>query len=711
MNTGDLVHEDVIGDPTRIQQVFVNIIGNAVKYTQSGGHISVFLKELPSENREYAQYSFVCEDDGIGMTEEYLDRLFIPFDRAEDEAVRGVQGTGLGMVITRNIVRMMDGDIRVESVYGEGSRFEVLFKLKIQNKDIRSSKELLGVPVLIVDDDPITSENLELILSRVGMVSTSVRSGYDAIAHLQDAKNRDRYQAILLDWKMPDMDGIETAKQLRTIIDNTIPVVLVSSADFSEIEMEARASGVDGFISKPLFRSRVETKLIELLSEKKSEPASNEIDMFEEADYQDKIVLLVEDNELNMEIALEIIGSTGAKVETASNGALALSMFEKSEPHYYDLIFMDIQMPVMDGCQATRAIRELEREDAKTVPIIAMSANAFVEDMKSSQRAGMNEHIPKPINLRQLLAMMEKYLGVRKKEFTSKEAETKQIHPAKYHEALYLTNGSTVISRETEKACVEILEQAGAVGIIAVYERKGYPLYCISDFALRALGYTYDELMQATDGYVYRLVHPDDEKRLSAEFYGACRKHQYRMYDKHKKVLYVTSYSTDVHVLDGSRVRMFSFKVETKDSIKEKLNLVYSRWKTNILESLTKSALYMYEFDVTTGLVGQDIIAEDGTNYTQVLGIHAPCVFDELIQKSLVNNLKCSLVSVDGLQSLNCKNLLAAYESGDTCPEVEFFYTEDQEYHRLTYYMNRDEESGHVMALVVCHDISKLRES
>ena len=404
-------HELVIGDSMRLQQVFMNIIGNAIKYTPDGGNISVKLKEEPDYSDIFTRYVFECEDNGYGMTPEFMSKLFTPFERAEDERIRGIQGTGLGMVIARNVVRMMDGDIVVESEYGKGSRFKVNFRLKKQEVSFEKSEVHKDLPVLVVGDELSTCESTCIVLDELGMKGEYALSGMEAVEKVKYAhKNAEDYHVCLIDWKMPEMDGIETTRQIRKIVGGEVPIVIISAYDWTEVEVEARAAGADAFVSKPLFRSRLDVALRNVIFGEKPKDKDNILNEYETKNSSDKRILLVEDNELNREIAVEILGMTGVHIDTAEDGRQALQMFEKSPDDYYDMIFMDIQMPVMDGLQATRAIRELYRKDAVRVPIVAMSANAFVEDMKRSRRAGMNEHIAKPLNLEKLLGVMEHYL-------------------------------------------------------------------------------------------------------------------------------------------------------------------------------------------------------------------------------------------------------------------------------------------------------------
>lgn len=409
----ELEHEDVVGDSLHIQQAFINLMGNAVKYTPDGGviRLSVREKPIPVRKNHIGCYEFVFEDNGIGMTQEYIDHIFEPFSRAEDSRYSKIQGTGLGMTITQNIVRMMNGDIQVESELGKGSRFTVTIYLKLQDKERETYEELEGLPVLIADDDQICCETTCKMLDEIGMNSEWVLSGQEAVRKVSHAhqENNDFY-AVILDWKMPNMNGVETAKEIRKIVGPEIPVIILSAYDWSEIEMEARAAGVDAFLSKPVFKSGIARLFCEIKNGKTENNVHSQLEEVAKSNYSDRRVLLVEDIELNREIVCEILGMTGTKIEEAEDGKVALDKFSASEIGYYDLILMDVQMPVMNGYETTRAIRALEREDAATVPIVAMTANAFEEDIKDAKQAGMNEHLAKPFDLEKLMTVLERYL-------------------------------------------------------------------------------------------------------------------------------------------------------------------------------------------------------------------------------------------------------------------------------------------------------------
>lgn len=408
----NVTHEEVVGDDMRLQQVFLNIMSNAIKYTPNGGKITVSLLELPSGSSNIGEYRFICEDTGQGMSQEFLEKLFEPFERADSADAAQVQGTGLGMTIAKNIINMMGGTIAVESKEGVGTRFTVDFKIKLQANDIVIADELLNLPVLVVDDDEVTCESACISLNELGMRGSYALSGPDAIEQVSTAHDTGNdFFACLIDWKMPDMDGIETTRRIRAVVGPDVPIIIISAYEWADIEEEARLAGVDGFITKPLFKSRLRAALTEIPKSLKSGRQTNELEGFVETDFSSKRVLLVEDNDLNREIASEIIKMTGAALETAENGQAALYKFEASEPGFFDMIFMDIQMPIMNGYEATRAIRALERKDATAVPIVALTANAFIEDIEAAHKAGMNAHLAKPIEYDKLLAVMEQCLS------------------------------------------------------------------------------------------------------------------------------------------------------------------------------------------------------------------------------------------------------------------------------------------------------------
>ena len=403
-------HESVCGDSLRIQQVFVNLMSNAIKYTPDGGNITFSIEEKPNGFSELGCYEFTIEDNGIGMSPEFQKIMFDPFSRADDHRTTRVQGTGLGMTISRNIVNLMNGNIKVESTLHKGTKITVTIYLELQEKEKEQDRNLMNLPVLVVDDDKICCESTVATLKEIGITGEWVLSGREAVerCHARHELKND-YFAVILDWKMPDMDGIETARQIRKRIGKEITIIVLTSYEFSEIEEEAKAAGVDAFIAKPLFRSRLTAALRQFTSGRKEKTARNYLDELSEADYTGKRILLVEDNELNREIAVEILQMTGAEVETAENGKIAVEKVEASPKGLYDLIFMDIQMPVMNGYEATAAIRSLPGEQGK-LPIVAMTANAFAEDVQLAKNTGMNGHIAKPLDMNKLNDVLENWL-------------------------------------------------------------------------------------------------------------------------------------------------------------------------------------------------------------------------------------------------------------------------------------------------------------
>ena len=403
-------HEAVCGDSLRIQQVFVNLMSNAVKYTPDGGNITLTIEEKPNGFSELGCYEFSIEDNGIGMTPEFQKIMFEPFSRADDHRTTKVQGTGLGMAIARNIVNLMNGDIQVESAPNKGTKITVTVYLKLQENEKEQEKELLDLPVLVVDDDKTCCESTVATLQEIGIAGEWVLTGKEAVerCYARHETNSD-YFAVILDWKMPEMDGIATARKIRERVGEDVTIIILTSFDFSEIEEEARAAGVNAFMAKPLFRSRLTATLRQLTSEKKEENARNYLEDFAKENYAGKRILLVEDNELNREIATEIIGMTGVTIDSAENGKIAVEKVMEAPEKWYDLIFMDIQMPIMNGYEATAAIRALAGSRGK-VPIIAMTANAFAEDVQLAKNTGMNEHIAKPLDLNKLNDVLKQWL-------------------------------------------------------------------------------------------------------------------------------------------------------------------------------------------------------------------------------------------------------------------------------------------------------------
>lgn len=344
------------------------------------------------------------------MTPEFQKIMFEPFSRADDHRTTKVQGTGLGMAITRNIVNLMNGDIQVESAPNKGTKITVTVYLKLQENEKEQEKELLDLPVLVVDDDKTCCESTVATLQEIGIAGEWVLTGKEAVERCAARHKTGRdYFAVILDWKMPEIDGIATARKIRERVGEDVTIIILTSFDFSEIEEEARAAGVNAFMAKPLFRSRLTATLRQFTSGKKEKNARNYLEDFAKENYAGKRILLVEDNELNREIATEIIGMTGVTIDSAENGKIAVEKVMEAPEKWYDLIFMDIQMPIMNGYEATAAIRALAGSRGK-VPIIAMTANAFAEDVQLAKNTGMNEHIAKPLDLNKLNDVLKQWL-------------------------------------------------------------------------------------------------------------------------------------------------------------------------------------------------------------------------------------------------------------------------------------------------------------
>lgn len=414
VNVSGVQHENVIGDSLRIQKIFTNLMGNAVKFTPDGGRIRLTISERPSRQEKVGCYEFVFEDNGIGMSEEFMDHIFEPFTRAEDGSERRTQGTGLGMTISRNIARMMGGDIKVESTLGVGSIFTVTIYLKLQDKNENLEKRFVDLDVLVADDDELSLESSLDILSSMGMKVEGVNNGKDAVEKVvsRHSEGLDFFAAIL-DWKMPGMDGIEATRKIRQKVGNDVPIIIISAYDWSEIEEDAKRAGANAFIGKPLFKSRLEKTFSSILGKEEEKPVDKYISLsdLEALKLQGKRALVVEDNDLNMEIACEILETTGMSIETAIDGIEAVDLITSSPDGYYDIVFMDIQMPKMNGYDATRAIRAQNRPYLKQVPIIAMTANAFAEDVQAARTVGMNWHISKPLELHALKSVLERFIG------------------------------------------------------------------------------------------------------------------------------------------------------------------------------------------------------------------------------------------------------------------------------------------------------------
>lgn len=406
----ELKHENVVGDSQRIKQVMMNILSNAIKYTPEKGLISITIKEKDLHDGS-GIYTFIFEDNGRGMKPEFIERIFLPFERADDTDVSAIQGTGLGMSISYKMVRMMGGNIKVESEYGKGSRFTIELPLHYSEQAPDETVDTGGRSVLVVDNDEISSMSVCHHLTEIGIPNDFVRSGHEAIGNILNCKQRGNdYFAIIMDLKMPGMNGLETTREIRKIMGEKIPIIILSAYDIEEYSVEAREAKVDACISKPVYRSKLVRVLKSFTTPAKEEVKKTVRPKMFDADYSGKRILVVEDNELNREIAEKILGMSGATVETAVDGLDAVNTVSRSEEGYYDMILMDVQMPVMNGYDATRKIRLLPRSDVTRMPIIAMTANAFAEDIMNAIQSGMNTHLAKPIDIRALSSVLDKYL-------------------------------------------------------------------------------------------------------------------------------------------------------------------------------------------------------------------------------------------------------------------------------------------------------------
>ena len=403
MDALDVTDEDVYCDRTRMGQILLNLLSNAIKFTPAGGTVSVRVRQLAGTVRDCAQYEFRVRDNGIGMSPEFAQKIFEPFERERTSTVSRIQGTGLGMAITRNIVEMMGGTIKVQTEKNRGTEFIICLPLRVQTRTRREEKiaELAGLKALVVDDDFNTCDSVAKLLTRVGMRAEWTLSGREAVLRArQSIELGDPCRAYIIDWRLPDMNGIEVTRQIRSLNDDT-PIIILTAYDWSDIEVEAKAAGVTAFCSKPMFLSDLRDTLLTAIGH--TQTAAQDILPGKNADFRGRHILLVEDNELNREIAVAILHEYGFLVDTAENGAVAVEKIRTSDPGRYDLVLMDVQMPVMDGCTATRRIRALKDPARAAVPIVAMTANVFEEERKRAFDCGMNGFLSKPIVIEELI--------------------------------------------------------------------------------------------------------------------------------------------------------------------------------------------------------------------------------------------------------------------------------------------------------------------
>ena len=409
IDTVDVLDEEVFCDKLRLSQVLLNLLSNAVKYTGPGGVISMRITEKPGAPEGSANYEFSIKDTGIGMSEEFVSRIFEPFERERNSTISGIQGTGLGMAITKNIVDMMNGTIEVHSEKGVGSEFIVSFTFGLRSRrgEIQTIPELQNCRALVVDDDFNTCDSVSYMLQQFGMRAEWTLSGKEAVLRTRQAEMRgDSFSVYIIDWLIPDMNGVEVARRIRNETGGGAPIIVLSAYDLSDIEEEAKEAGVMAFCSKPLFMSELRSCLHSIVHTEQEEK-----EVTTPVRCHSGRLLLAEDNELNQEIAAAILSEAGFTVEVASNGQIAVDMLKASQPGYYDLILMDVQMPVMDGYTATRAIRALDDSRLAGIPVLAMTANAFEEDRKEALSAGMNGHIAKPIEISKLMNTLNEVMS------------------------------------------------------------------------------------------------------------------------------------------------------------------------------------------------------------------------------------------------------------------------------------------------------------
>ncbi len=411
----DKIPETLMGDELRLNQIFINLLSNAVKYTQEGGSIWFHIRSLKQLVAGSVRLQFEVTDNGYGMSEEFIGKIFDPFAREANSTVSGIQGTGLGMPITKNIVELMGGTIQVKSEQGKGSTFIVEMELAVpeQDRDREFWSHHSITKALVVDDEEDICLMISRIMEETGIEIQYATSGFKALDMVKEAKRKEQeYNVILLDWKMPDMDGVETARRIRECVGGEVPILILTSYDWSEVEDEARRAGINGFMPKPFFLSTFRNTVKNVLERDRNVDSEAE----ERKDVLDGMLFLVaEDNELNAEILEKMLEMSGARCEIASNGQEAVDMFRQSAVGHYDMVLMDIQMPVMNGYDAARLIRSCRHTQAATIPVIAMTANAFAEDVQKALNSGMNEHVSKPVDMEVLRNVIKKYKSRDKK--------------------------------------------------------------------------------------------------------------------------------------------------------------------------------------------------------------------------------------------------------------------------------------------------------
>ena len=409
VDSADVNDEEVICDKLRLNQVLLNVLSNAIKYTPAGGTVSMRILQIGVTDSGYGKYEFRVKDTGIGMNAEFLKTIYDPFTRVKSSTVSGIQGTGLGMAITKNIVTMMGGEIEIQSEENVGTEVVITFDFKLGKQHVEPERipEVDGLRCLVVDDDTNACRSIVKMLKDLGMHMEWCSSGKEAVLRTEDSlQDKDLFGMFFIDWLMPDVNGIEVARRIRRMVGDDVPILILTAYDWSDIEEEARNAGVTGFVSKPVFFSDLRKVISTYCCPHDEAPVKSD----PEVNFVGKSILLVEDNELNCEISREMLEDLGIKVSLAEDGSVALNMMKKAKRGDFDLILMDVQMPIMDGYEATRRIRALPNKFIADIPIIAMTANAFAEDCQAALDAGMNEHVTKPVDFDKLKVTLAKFL-------------------------------------------------------------------------------------------------------------------------------------------------------------------------------------------------------------------------------------------------------------------------------------------------------------
>ncbi len=414
MDTLDVIDEDIYCDKLHVNQVLLNLLSNAIKFTPSGGTVALTIRQKPRAPKGYGSYEIRVKDTGIGMSQEFTKHIFEPFERERNTTASGIQGTGLGMAITKNIIDAMGGTIELHTEQGKGTEFIINldFRLCAEPQKVEIVQELQGMRALVVDDSFSTCDSVTKMLRQIGMRPEWVLHGREAVLHARQAYELgDEYHAYIIDWFLPDLGGLEVVRQIRSIVGENTPIIIVTAYDWTPFEEEARAAGVSAFCNKPIFLSELRDILIAATgnipgAHQPKQPTADPVPAPSSGDFEGTRLLLTEDNELNREIAVELLTERGFMVETAEDGSIAVEKVKNAAPGYYSLILMDIQMPKMNGYDATRAIRALKDPDLASIPIVAMTANAFEEDRRQALESGMNAHIAKPIDVEKLLEIL-----------------------------------------------------------------------------------------------------------------------------------------------------------------------------------------------------------------------------------------------------------------------------------------------------------------